>query len=173
MIIVEGFDASGKSTLAKRIGDVLGWPVLHTGGPTTDEADVVSCLHRSMQRAQKKVVQDRITHISESVYSMTANPGKAALALNAIREIPTTVTLIYCRPPTDVMVSALEREHIRKGYDTPKHMAMITRDAATMIAFYDTVMAMASHRIKPIMIHNRCDPLSEQRIVNHITQRYT
>lgn len=171
MIVVEGFDMSGKSTLANILGAELGWPVLHTGGPTRDEADVVSCLLRSLQRMQKRCVQDRVTHVSESVYSMTEFPTKAALALDAIREIPPTVMMIYCRPAPEFLVRALADEHREKAWDTQDHMYRIRRDAATMIAFYDTVMAMVERRVDVIR-YDRCDSLAATRIVRTAIERF-
>lgn len=171
MIVIEGFDASGKSTLANRIGELLKWPVLHTGGPTRDEADVIHCLHRSRQRMQKKVVQDRITHISESVYSMTEFPAKAALAINAIREIPTHITLIYCRPPPEFLLAALTTEHAQKAWDTGDHMERVERDAKTMIAFYDTIMHVVGLRVN-VVNYNRTLPSDTARIMKMIEEHY-
>lgn len=158
MIVVEGFDASGKSTLAKRIADLLDWPILHTGGPTTDEVDVMTCLHRSEQRMRMRVVQDRITHISESVYSHLEFPAKAARALDAIREIPSTTFVVYCKPPPEFLIDALTHEHEQHAWDTGDHLERLHRDARSMIAFYDTVMAMVRLRC-PVYIYDRsCEP---------------
>ena len=171
MIVVEGFDASGKSTLAKKSADRLGWPVLHTGGPTTDEADVIACLHRSKMRWQKKVVQDRITHISESVYSMTEFPAKAARALDAICEIPPTAFVIYCKPPPEFLMRALREDHKAKSWDTDDHMDRVERDAAQMIAFYDTVMAMVSLRCQ-VHIYDRTVDQGAVNIITAIEERF-
>jgi len=171
MIVIEGFDMSGKTTLAGRIADRLRWPVLHTGGPTTDEADVVSCLIRSRRRMEQKCVQDRITHISESVYSMTEFPAKAARALDAIREIPPTVMMIYCKPPPEFLMRALHEEHVAKAHDTCDILDRIKRDTAQMIAFYDTVMAMVSLRVE-VIHYNRCLPGDMARIMNIVEERF-
>lgn len=171
MIIVEGFDTSGKSTLALKIAGRLGWPVLHTGGPTTDEADVVRCLVRSESRMRQQCVQDRVTHISESVYSMTAFPYKAALALSAIKNIPPHVMVIYCRPPTEFLLEALQSEHNDKEWDTDAHMARVVHHAPQMIAFYDTVMAMVGHRVT-ITRFDRSQAGSTERILDLVRERY-
>jgi len=171
MIVVEGFDASGKSTLAKRIADLLGWPVLHTGGPTTDEADVVACLHRSRQRMQKHVVQDRITHVSESVYSHLEFPAKAARALDAIREIPPTVMVIYAKPPPEFLIDALMHEHRQQAWDTNDHLERVHRDSRSMIAFYDTVMAMVALRTSVVRF-DRSVPGETEKILKLVEERF-
>lgn len=171
MIVVEGFDASGKTTLATRIAERLRWPVLHTGGPTTDEADVLACLIRSRQRMQKKCVQDRITHVSESVYSMTEFPAKAARALDAIREIPSTVMVVYAKPPPEFLVEALLHEHRQQAWDTNDHLERVHRDARTMIAFYDTVMAMVELRV-PVIRFDRSRPGETEKILKLVEERF-
>lgn len=171
MIIVEGFDCSGKSTLANRIAGRLGWPVLHTGGPTRDEADVVSCLVRSRTRWQKRVVQDRITHISESVYSHLEFPAKAARALDAIREIPPTVLVVYCKPPPEYLLDALAHEHRQQAWDTNDHLERVRRDARSMIAFYDTVMMMVRLRC-PVHVYDRSREPSAESIMKIIEERF-
>lgn len=171
MIVVEGFDASGKSTLAKRIAEMLHWPVLHTGGPTSDEADVIACLMRSRSRWQKKVVQDRVTHISESVYSHLEFPAKAARALEAIREIPPTVFMVYCKPPPEFLTNALIEEHRQQAWDTNDHLERVHRDARSMIAFYDTVMAMVSLRCQ-VHVYDRSREPGAESILKLVEERF-
>lgn len=171
MIIVEGFDASGKSTLAKKIADMLGWPILHTGGPTSDEADVVSCLIRSQLRWGKKVVQDRVTHVSESVYSHLEFPAKAARALDAIREISPHVFVVYCRPPPEFLLNALFEEHRQQVWDTDDHLERVRRDARSMIAFYDTVMAMVALRCH-VHAYDRSREPGAESILKLVEERF-
>lgn len=172
MIIVEGFDCSGKTTLANKIGALLKWPVMHTGGPTTDEADVMRCLHRSVTRFSKQVVQDRTTHISESVYSMTEFPRKAALAINALREIPPFVMLVYCRPSPEFLVSALKDEHRHEVWDTDAHMERVVANARQMIAFYDTVMEIVALRVTGIIRYDRAVAGADEAILEEAKRRF-
>jgi hypothetical protein len=154
MIVVEGFDMSGKSTLAKAIGQAKGWPVLHTGGPTTDLQDVIACLHRSRVRMTEPCVQDRITHVSESVYSMTEFPKKAGWAIAHLHEIAVPVCVIYCRPPTEFLMDALREEHVAKAHDTCDILDRIRRDAYEMIHYYDTIMEVVKQRNR-IVVYDR------------------
>ena len=122
-------------------------------------------------RWQKKVVQDRITHISESVYSMTEFPAKAARALDAVKEIPPTVFLVYCKPSPEFLLKALRDEHTSKAWDTDDHMDRVIRGAAQMIAFYDTVMAMVSLRCQ-VHVYDRTVDQGAADIITAIEERF-
>lgn len=144
MIIVEGFDGSGKSTLAAAIAKRASVPLLHTGGPTTSTSDVLMCLTRSENRMRERCVQDRVTHISESVYSMLTSPMKAALALERLEEVKHAKLIIYCRPPLATLMQALAA-HKDEEYDTPAFMTFVRQNAMALISIYDTVMNRVSN----------------------------
>lgn len=145
MIVVEGFDCSGKSTLAKWIGGWLSWPVVHTGGPTKSAGDVLTCLKRSRQRMMLRNVQDRTTHVSEAAYSMLSHPGKAALALSAFSEIPLQTVFVYCRPPTDFLLSAYDA-HVAKPWDNKEHVDQVRANARQIVSIYDTLFELIAYQ---------------------------
>lgn len=167
MIVVEGFDGAGKSTLAEAIGAKLGWPVLHTGGPTKDAADVILCLDRSKQRLRQRCVQDRITHISESVYSMLTHPAKAARALDRLREVEMAWVVVYCRPPDAALIEALAR-HTAKEWDTKEHLATIASSVEQLIRIYDAVMEVAAIHTARMIRYDRTVPGILERTVNEV-----
>lgn len=169
MIIVEGFDASGKTTLANEIGRAMGWQVLHTGGPTRDEDDVYACLFRSCQRMRMKCVQDRITHISESVYSLLHKPTKAAIAIDALGDIRAPTMVIYCRPPDEVLLKGVLEDHRREAHDTDEHMARVLETAPALIRAYDTIMEIVALRNK-IVRYDRTVQGDMQRVVEMATR---
>lgn len=168
MIIVEGFDGSGKSTIAQRISAMIGWPVLHTGGPTSDEEDVLKCLVRSRIRMRKAVIQDRVTHISESVYSMLENPRKAALAIRSLHEVR-NVTLVYCRPPTHALLDAIGT-HRAKAHESAEHVSRVIETAEQLIAIYDTVIAVVAERCD-LIHYDWTDPYSETTTLTLIKEK--
>lgn len=146
MIIVEGFDCSGKSTLVRHLAEMLQWSEHHIGGPTRDEDDTMNCLARCRRRMMERCIQDRVTHISESVYAMLDYPKKAALALNSIREVACAELVIYCRPPTEVMLELLE-DHEKKEHDDPQKLEIVMETAPTLIRLYDTIMNLVQHHM--------------------------
>lgn len=142
MIIIEGFDCSGKSSLAARISERKGWPVVHTGGPTKDVFEVAACLARTRDRMKQQVIQDRCTHVSEAAYSMLRYPRQAALALNHFSDIAYPICFVYCRPPTDFLIEEYRRRHVAKEYDTTEFSAFVLENARSIIAIYDTLIHM-------------------------------
>lgn len=143
MIVVEGFDGAGKTFLTDQIASRLGWPSYHTGGPTKDMEDVMRCLRRTYMRFLENCVQDRCTHISESVYSILTRPLQAAEAMSRLYELRAAKVLVYCRPPTHVLMEAV-RHHTPKGHDTPEHVACIIQQAQELISVYDAIVESAS-----------------------------
>jgi len=172
VIVVEGFDCSGKSTLANKIGAALKWDVLHTGGPTKDCHDVERCIARSYARMHMKCVQDRVTHISETVYSMLTHPEKAAIALNSIREIAVAELVIYCRPPTEFLLEEF-MNHERKDHDDFTELETLERNAPMVIRTYDTIMHLVAQYVGVRLLkHDRTDPRSEQQIIDIVRRKF-
>lgn len=168
MIVVEGFDTSGKSTLADAIGAEFKLPVLHTGGPTTSISDVMMCLARSEARLHERCVQDRITHVSESVYSMLTAPSKAALAIARLEKLSDAWVVIYCRPPRQVMLDAI-RAHELKNHDTPEFISFVAKNSDHLITIYDTIMTRVSNisGIRFIM-YDRTVPGAAQLLIDTV-----
>lgn len=166
MIIVEGFDGSGKSTLAEKIAEWTGFQVYHTGGPTRSLADVRTCLARSIARMNRRIVQDRVTHISESVYSMFSDPEKAALALSRMDDLRHARLLIYCRPTKRALFEALAA-HEDKAHDTAEHMEKVRARVEPMIEVYDTVIALAQHHVNTL-VYDR-NTVKDDVVMNLVT----
>lgn len=172
MIIVEGFDCSGKSTLAAKLGETLGWPVLHPGGPTSSAEEVINCLIRSLNRMKQRCVQDRVTHISEAVYSMLTNPRKSALAINSVREVACAELIIYCRPATEIILEKL-RDHRLKEHDDILKLDRVLEDAPTLIRLYDTVMHLVgAYAGVRLLKHDWADPNSESHIIEIVRRKF-
>lgn len=137
-IILEGFDNSGKSTLAKR----LGLPIIHAGGaPKTDE-QLQQYLADQAKYADRAVVLDRVSCISHQVY------GNNMLNSNLMRHLKDFtqndhVVLVYCRPPVEIMTNFTS--HIVKDHDSIEHLEDIMQNAQTYIDRYDGIMAYVSH----------------------------
>lgn len=137
-IILEGFDNSGKSTLAKR----LGLQIIHAGGaPKTDE-QLQQYLVDQAKYADQAVVLDRVSCISHQVYG---NNMLNSHLMKHLRDFTCNekVVLVYCRPPTEVMKNF--GNHIIKDHDSMDHLEDIMRNAQTYIDRYDGLMACISH----------------------------
>lgn len=148
MIVVEGYDCSGKSTL---VGKLDAWTdnfyaIKHSGGPPTDLNHVRRCLARCLHRMSYHVIQDRVTQVSESVYGIIVRPAMSALALSRIGDLRHARLLIYCRPDRATILDTLGR-HKAKAHDTPEHIEHVLAHATTMINIYDTIIEMARQHV--------------------------
>lgn len=146
MIIVEGYDGSGKTTAAEKLAERFSMTLFHAGGPPNTELDVMSCLARANSRMVRHAVQDRVTHISESVYGMLCRPRHSALALSRISDLRNARVLLYCRPPDGKILDNLIG-HKMKSHDEADHVSFVKAKAPQLIQVYDTVIEMARQHI--------------------------
>ncbi len=146
MIVVEGFDCSGKSTLVDKLQRWTGFAAKHSGGPPRDLNHTRRCLARCAGRMTQPVIQDRVTHLSEGVYGMMHRPGMAALAISRLEDLRLARLLVYCRPSTATILDRLAH-HRLKGDDTPEHVEFVTRHAETLICLYDALIHIAAQHV--------------------------
>lgn len=88
---------------------------------------------------RQRVVQDRITHVSESVYSALTHPRKASIAIAALKEMAFVHTVIYCRPPEDFLLDELQA-HVKKEWDSDSHFQNVVKNASVLIRLYDCII---------------------------------
>jgi len=143
MIIIEGPDGSGKSTLIKNILQQLdGFKVVAWNDPPKNAEQLAKNLHRSkdLVRSGQLVIQDRTPWITEPIYDVAKNgPDKLPTwryyqaGLTLLRS-----TLIYCRPPDDVI-----KKHAVTGSsppDTPAYLKWIEGNIDDLVNLYDAFM---------------------------------
>lgn len=107
MIIIEGPDNSGKTTLGAKLQRDLEIPLLHSIRPpkSSDEQQVLQ--HSYAQLTPKRVILDRVYAISEPIYGPICR-GKSDLGKlgeNALMDLMSRDYLvIYCRPLDKVIL---------------------------------------------------------------------
>lgn len=138
MIILEGFDNSGKSTLAKRFG----LEVIHPGPAPKTKSEELGCLMSQHSYSSKPIVHDRVTCISSQVYQGKVGDVRYMAWLKAMLSTPHCL-LIYCRPPMETIIDM--RQHEAKKYDTPEHLDKIARGASHFVEQYDALMSLVPH----------------------------
>jgi hypothetical protein len=147
MLIVEGYDCTGKSTLVEKVQRWTAFATVHSGGPPRDLNHVRRCLARCASRMTRPCIQDRVTQVSESVYGMLCRPSMAALALSRIGDLRMARLLIYCRPGIETILAKLTVHTAKGEYDTPEHVQHVLSNAQAMIAIYDTVIDLARQHV--------------------------
>jgi hypothetical protein len=144
MIIVEGPDGAGKSTLVKWLNEqiedsfVTRWNIPPKTKRQLDRNLEVSWL---LIKCGKSIIQDRSPWITEPIYNALKNGTNRKctwlpyqMQLNSLQPI-----IIYCRPPYEVI-----REHAATGsspLDTPKYLKWIGTNIDKLIALYDSFFA--------------------------------
>lgn len=158
MIVVEGMDGAGKTSIASILGEWLGWPVVHAGGPPKDEEYVMRWMQTCLDRTRENVIQDRVTQISETVYGTVSNRSHlAGLALYGLGPMMASGAIfVCCRPPTAVILDNLRR-HSAKAWDTPEHVAMVKMQSMRLIELYDTLFATLRRGNRAIMFDYTVD----------------
>lgn len=101
MIILEGPDNSGKTTLGTQLNKKLGWDYEHSGRL---KRPMSSIAHSTIQLRNRPVIQDRVYAISEYVYSRAlGRPSDLDLKDVMTDFMSRDYLVIYCRPPTHVI----------------------------------------------------------------------
>lgn len=138
MLVLEGPDNSGKSTLGK----ALGLQYFSAGPAPKSVTELQECLNIQQMRAGLPCVQDRLTCISHQVYSEDLTKGFLQSELERLVKVPTFL-IVYCRPPERVLMDL--STHKVKSYDTEEHMAKIIANQHIYIQRYDELMANIPH----------------------------
>lgn len=145
IVVVEGPDGSGKSTLIKNLRGATDryYVTLHNAGPPRDVLNV-QCVTNWIERmsfGRVPLVCDRISLISEPIYgevlrreniledSYTVDDIKNWLLTNIER-------VIYCRPSTSVII---------KGLETEKQLEGVIERIERITQQYDWTMQLLRH----------------------------
>jgi hypothetical protein len=138
MIVVEGADNSGKTTLARK----MQLPYFSAGPAPTTLTELSECLKDQWNRAQVPCVQDRLTCVSQQVYSEAPESVLLQPILGDFVDQP-GVVIVYCRPPERVLMDF--STHQVKSYDTEEHIEKLIRKQHEYIKKYDDLMATVPH----------------------------
>lgn len=147
MIIIEGCDNSGKSTLAKQLSERLGITVHHSGGPPKDDNEIRS-RHDfvvSSLAIRTKIIFDRVPCISDQVYGPIIR-GYSPLDEDDMAELNDHLDfpILYCRAPTKILMEVVN-DHETHGFDTVEHLLGVEQNALRIIQRYDEMVSMLPH----------------------------
>lgn len=147
MIIVEGPDNSGKSTLIQWLKKELPLIEVKHGrhGPPVNSKDIVErteiLIKKSIDYNTKAIIVDRFSLIGESIYGPILRgedlwvkvPHDKIRLQKALRALDPFY--IYCRPDKSVIMDL--KNHQIKDYDTEEHVLNITKNQELIIDAYD------------------------------------
>jgi thymidylate kinase len=139
LIIAEGPDGSGKSTLIKNLAHIFNFPIYHSGGPKTTERmyEVLKELE-TMANSDQTYLVDRVPFISELVYSK-AFDRKPVIAIEKLFSyfiLP--IKIIYCKIDQQTALANMSREF--KVHKPAEHLKMVEINHAKIAAEYISLM---------------------------------
>lgn len=132
-IVLEGPDNAGKSTLAKIIGDTMGWPVVGSEGREKYAGEINDRIKRYFQDYQEKHIFDRHPVVSQGIYRMLHHKTAVDEALEEAF-YDANPLLIYCRPPS------IERGldgHIAREDDDDEYLKTVEDNYRQLVQAYD------------------------------------
>lgn len=148
LLVVEGADCMGKTTLVGQLQKALGWPVFHTGGPKTDEQLEATC--RTVETLVNATILDRTPHLSEIAYRpLSRDP----VSLEKSRELvlrfrQMNPVLVLCRRATMPDLRAVERPH--KSLD---YWARVIEGYPGIVERYDHLFGLLQGEV-PIFLYD-------------------
>lgn len=146
MIIVEGPDNSGKSTLVEKLQKTyrLKNLILPHRGPTDNYQDLYNNMNYIINKAMNprdRWVVDRLPLISESIYGPLCRKRDLWVE-NFVDKVNFTKALftlrpfiIYCRPPLQNILNM--KTHQVKDYDTEIHLHQLNSQKLNIVNAYD------------------------------------
>ncbi len=144
-IVVEGADASGKSTLARIIAETLHRPIFHSNGPSKYPGEVNERARHFL--SQRDAVFDRHPCVGEPVYCILRG-GKSELDLDLEENFYTSPHLIiYCR--------GQRGPHVVKEGEDPAHVRNVATNHNLILQRYDEWALSHAH------LMCRCDEDTE------------
>ncbi len=142
MIIVEGPDNSGKTTLCEGLANTLEIKVKHSGGPCKEESDFRNRMAKIM--IDSNVIYDRVPAISEVIYQPVVRAETDNWIFPIFKEyinrlLELDPILIYCRPPNFVVMDL--KDHKVKAHESVEHVDKVKENAFQIILAYDRLMS--------------------------------
>jgi len=129
MIVIEGMDNSGKSTLAIAMGLKLNLEVIESGGPPLSDQEINERVDKYSVMGEYLFVRHPV--ISNSIYGQVRLEGDLITADRRARFYAAKPILIYC----DAGARGLSA-HVVKAHDTEKHLEDITNNYNKLLYLY-------------------------------------
>lgn len=137
-VIFEGADASGKSTLARKLSRDSGRDLFLAGGKPKDDKQMWEMIGEQKLALDVGKLVDRVSCISQQVYREGLFM-RDDLVAETKRFLNDGHVLVYCRPPDHIMLDP--KNHEWKSYDTEEWKQTVLSNQQTYMDRYDYMMA--------------------------------
>lgn len=144
IVILEGADNSGKSTLAKRLSKDLGIDAVHPGGPPKNIIEVIArCEEQSAVfglSTEVDVIFDRVTCISDLIYRGRPEYDRIFEIFHRQLKTAKNVIIVYCRP-SDERLKNFD-DHIQQPHEDAAVVQHAKDNVDRIISEYDNLFMM-------------------------------
>jgi len=142
IIILEGPDNAGKSTLAEKLSVDLEVDLVHPGGPPKNIVEVIARCQEQLTTFQLSTevdfIYDRVTCISDYVYRGRHEFDRMFGVYHASLRMAKNVIIIYCRPSDERLRNF--SDHIQKDHEDAAVVQHAKDNVDRIISEYDTIM---------------------------------
>lgn len=151
MIVLEGPDGAGKTTLANQLSAALNIAVQHSGGPPKSREEIIERQRTLNDRLRRKelFIADRVPLISDSVYGPIIRGGTPFETLPHFGielRMYLTAPIIYCRPPISRIADTVyKRKEPPKAYKSIDHILGVKDNLSGIVLSYDWVVGDFPH----------------------------
>lgn len=143
MLIVEGPDNAGKSTLIRMFETEFNLPSFHAGGPPKSSEDILKRRAAAYRNCLKRIIQDRNYFISDIVYGSVLRKDPCyqnfSLMLKMLQLKP---LVIYCRPSMQHLMQI--GDHKAKAHETQEHVDKVKENQKELVWHYDALMSIVA-----------------------------
>lgn len=141
VIVVEGPDGAGKSTLCKELSKELGWPVHHTGGPIYTKEDFWA---RVYSLNFENVILDRHPGVSQVCYGFLGWDGITQADGREALRFADPAVVIYCRRKSvDDMLNSIVTS--TKAHKPAEYLERVQRTYPRIVEKYDSAFSWIPH----------------------------
>lgn len=174
MIVLEGPDNAGKSTLGDQLSRALMSELVHTSKPGRSLEEMQEIMSDILLNQTPDIIYDRVPIISEQIYGpiirnenkFAGEVGNRTMELFLGRE----PLIIYCRrEPEELVKIPLEQ----KEHDTPEHIEKVTARILTIAQAYDDFFdGLRERKYKKLVVYDwtkhNFETTVKSRAIRHI-----
>lgn len=131
MIVLEGPDGGGKSTLASVLAHMTKWPIIGSEGPPKGTIEFIERLER-YHALPTTVICDRHPVISDPIYAKAFGRDTFVRYEDLFRFLNRNTFIVYCVSPTGEL-GPQDNPHA----DTPEYVSQLTREHANIRKLYE------------------------------------
>lgn len=141
IIVVEGPDGAGKSTLCENLQEHFKWPVVHGGGPLTSRHDFLDRNRTKGWSDLEPKICDRVSYISERVYAK--DPLISSFELQVWLNKVKPVIIFACLETSEAMVERISKN--TKAHKTQFQLDWVKEHHVEIVRKYKFVMGGLQH----------------------------